>query len=94
MLSMHSEETRAPGLAAGARGYVLKSALDSICGGGKKVDGGELVTSMVMRDRARKRNRPRLASSRCRSDRDGLPTRKSPRSLAQRNNMVSIAPAS
>ncbi|HUR33125.1 MAG TPA: response regulator transcription factor [Vicinamibacterales bacterium] len=45
MLSMHSEETLVrQALAAGARGYVLKSALDlDLAAAVKRVDAGELV---------------------------------------------------
>ena len=53
MLSMHSEETLVrQALAAGARGYVLKSALDlDLAAAVKKVDAGELVIdAAVMRE--------------------------------------------
>jgi DNA-binding NarL/FixJ family response regulator len=60
MLSMHSEETLVrQALAAGARGYVLKSALDlDLAAAVKKVDAGELVVDeAVMRE-------PRLGEER------------------------------
>jgi len=51
MLSMHSEETLVrQALAAGARGYVLKSALDlDLAAAVKKVDAGELVVDPAVR---------------------------------------------
>ena len=63
MLSMHSEETLVrQALAAGARGYVLKSALDLDLGAAvKKVHSGELVIDpAVMREPALGEERNRL----------------------------------
>jgi len=60
MLSMHSEETLVrQALAAGARGYVLKSALDlDLAAAVKKVDAGELVVDPAVR------REPRLGEER------------------------------
>ena len=63
MLSMHSEETLVrQALAAGARGYVLKSALDlDLAAAVKKVHSGELVIDpAVMREPALGEERNRL----------------------------------
>ena len=63
MLSMHSEETLVrQALAAGARGYVLKSALDlDLAAAVKKVDAGELVVdAAVMREPGLGEERNRL----------------------------------
>jgi DNA-binding NarL/FixJ family response regulator len=55
MLSMHSEETLVrQAMAAGARGYVLKSALDlDLAAAVKKVDAGELVVDAAVVREAR-----------------------------------------
>ena len=60
MLSMHSEETLVQqALALGARGYVLKNALDlDLAAAVKKVDAGELVVDPAVR------REPRLGEER------------------------------